>query len=420
MGKRSKFAKPTQRLSYPLFIARRYLFARRSANAINIITGISVLGITIGAATLVLVLSVFNGFEGLIAGMYGYFNPEIKITPRAGKTFQADSALVAQIAALPEIETVSATLEEIAFFEYGPAQDFGVLKGVDDQYVNVTPIRQATLPDSNAFALNDGERYGAVVGAGMRYKLGLSIGQPGAWLNVYMPAKTPGALDKPFRSRLMVPNGLFSIQQEVDNQYVLTDIELIRELLEAETDEVSALELRCVSASAIPQAKKRLRELLGDDYHIKDRYEQNEALFKVMRLEKWIAFGIVSLMLALLAFNMVGALWMLALEKQRDIAVLKSMGATDRGVFKLFVWEGMLLTLLGLVLGLGLALFIYFLQKRYELVTIPDGFLVSSYPIELRFADFLPIVAAVLFIGLLASLLPAWRTLRITPVIQEY
>ena len=407
-------------MNYPFFIARRYLFARRSANAINIITGISVLGITIGAAALVLVLSVFNGFESLLAGMYGYFNPEIKITPRVGKTFQADSVLLARINAIPEVETVSAALEEIAFFEYGPVQDFGILKGVDARYASVVPIREATLPDSSSFILNDGERYGAIAGAGLRYKLGLNIGQPGAWLNVYMPAKTQGALDRPFRSRTMRPNGLFSIQQEVDNQYVLTDIELTRDLLEAEADEVSALELRCVGPQAVPQAKKRLRELLGEDYHIKDRYEQNEALFKVMRLEKWIAFGIVSLMLALLTFNMIGALWMLVLEKQRDIAILKSMGATDRGVFSLFVWEGMLLTTLGLLLGLGLAFFLYFLQTRYDLITIPDGFLVSSYPIELRAGDFVPITAAVLSIGLLASLLPARRTLRITPVLQEY
>jgi lipoprotein-releasing system permease protein len=215
------------------------------------------------------------------------------------------------------------------------------------------------------------------------------------------------------------PVGTFAIQQEYDNQYILTNLDFMRELLDATPQTVSALEIKCRDAAAVSAVKTGIRSVLGDGYLVKDHYEQNEAFFKVMQLEKWMGFAITSLMLLLMAFNTVGALWMIVLDKQKDIAVLKSMGATDQAIRRIFLLEGLLLTVLGLVIGIVLAVVIYTIQKTWGIVTIPDGFLVDTYPIAMRLSDFLPIIATVLGIGYLASLLPAKRAGRVPSFHRE-
>ncbi len=405
-------------MNLPLFFARRYLFAKRSTNAINIITGISVVGVAIGTAALVLVLSVFNGFEDLLAGLFGHFNPELKVTPAKGKTFALDSLTLARIRALPGVLLVSETLEEIAFFEYDGSQDFGVLKGVDSLFARVNNI-DSTLREG-AYVLNMDDRNCAVLGAGVRNKLTVNVNNPLSTMTVYMPVtESGGALSSPFKTRLMYPMGTFAIQQDFDNQYVLTNLAFTRELLDAPPGTVSALEIRCHSKSDIARSKSEIRTLLGEDYVVKDEYEQNESFFKVMQLEKWMGFAITSLMLVLMAFNTVGALWMIVLDKQKDISILKGMGATDRTVHRIFVLEGLLLTLLGMGLGLALAVLLYVLQKQMGLISIPQGFLVDSYPIEMRWSDFLPVTATVLLIGLLATLLPARRAVQVPAFLRE-
>lgn len=405
-------------MNLPLLFARRYLFAKRSTNAINIITGISVVGVAIGTAALVLVLSVFNGFEDLLAGLFGHFNPELKVTPAKGKTFAPDSLVLARIRALPGVDIVSETLEEIAFFEYDGSQDFGVLKGVDSLFARVNNI-DSTLREG-AYILHMDDRNCAVLGAGVRNKLSVNIHNPLSTMTVYMPAQeSGGALSSPFKTRLMYPMGTFAIQQDFDNQYVLTHLPFARELLDAPPGTVSALEIKCRSKSDIARSKSEIRALLGEGYVVKDEYEQNEAFFKVMQLEKWMGFAITSLMLVLMAFNTVGALWMIVLDKQKDISILKGMGATDRTVHRIFVLEGVLLTLLGMGLGLALALALYAAQKELGLISIPQGFLVESYPIEMRWSDFVPVTATVLLIGFLATLLPARRAVQVPAFLRE-
>lgn len=405
-------------MNLPLLFARRYLFAKRSTNAINIITGISVVGVAIGTAALVLVLSVFNGFEDLLAGLFGHFNPQIKVTPAKGKTFAPDSLVLAQIRDLPGVAVVSETLEEIAFFEYEGSQDFGVLKGVDSLFARVNNI-DSTLREGS-YVLEMDDRNCAVLGAGVRNKLSVNIHNPLATMTVYMPAAESGtALSSPFKTRLMYPMGTFAIQQDYDNQYVLTNLALARELLDVPPGTVSALEICCHTKADIARTKTEIRRLIGEGFAVRDEYEQNEAFFKVMQLEKWMGFAITSLMLVLMAFNTVGALWMIVLDKQKDISILKGMGATDRTVHRIFVLEGMLLTLLGMGLGLALALLLYALQKEVGLISIPQGFLVESYPIEMRWSDFLPVTTAVLLIGLLATLLPARRAVQVPAFLRE-
>lgn len=406
-------------MNLPLLISRRYLFAKRSTNAINIITGISVLGMAIGTAALILVLSVFNGFEDLLANLFGHFNPELKITPAKGKTFEVDSFVLVKMRALPGVEIVSETLEEIAFFEHDGSQDFGVLKGVDSLFARVNGIDSDTTLREGQYLLKEGERNYLVLGAGVRNKLSVNVSNPLSTITVYMPEQQSGVLDKPFKARQATPSGTFAIQQEFDNEYVLTNIGFVRELLESPANRVSALEIKCAPGANIKEIKAQARTLLGDGFTMKDRYEQNEAFFKVMQLEKWMGFAITSLMLLLMAFNTVGALWMIVLDKQRDISTLKSMGATDSMVYRIFLLEGFLLSLLGMGMGVVLAIALYIAQKTWGIVTIPEGFLVASYPISMRASDFLPVTLTVLGIGLLAALLPARRAAQVPAFLRE-
>jgi len=401
----------------PLFFARRYLFARGSTNAIHIISGISVLGIAIGTAALILVLSVFNGFEDLLSGLFGYFNPEIKILPAKGKTFEVSEALLERLRQTPGVALVSETLEEIAFFEYEGSQDFGVLKGVDGYYARINDI-DSTISDGR-YGLREGEINYAVVGAGMSNKLKLRAQSAMAPLRVYMPRQQTGPMDQPFTVRYAYPVGIFSIQQDFDNQYILADLEFVRDLLDVPEGTVSALEVRCRPEASVASVKQQLASILGQGFVLRDRYEQNEAFFKVMRLEKWMGFAILTLMLTLMAFNMVGALWMLVLDKQRDIATLKSMGADERLIRQIFIGEGLLLTTIGMGIGMVLAIGLYLAQKKWELISIPEGFVVSSYPIAMRAWDFVTVTGTVLAIGLLASLAPAARAVRVPAYWRE-
>ena len=405
-------------MNFSLLIARRYLFAKRSTNAINIITGISVFGIAIGTAALLLVLSVFNGFEDLLSGLFGHFNPQIKVTPAKGKTFAPDSLTLSRLRGLPGILLVSETLEEIAFFEYEGSQDFGVLKGVDELFARVNDIDSTVREGKYQLEIDD--RNCAVMGAGMRNKLSINVESATQALAIYMPTDEPaGVLDKPFKTRYLYPAGTFAIQQDFDNQYVLTNLAFMREILDAPAGTVSALEIKCTQGASVRNVKNQVREVLGDGFTVKDSYEQNEAFFKVMQLEKWMGFAITSLMLILMAFNTIGALWMIVLDKQKDISVLKSMGATDRTVHRIFLLEGLLLTLLGMGIGLLLAVGLYTIQKTYGIITIPQGFLVESYPIAMRATDFLPVIATVIGIGLLAALPPAQRAVRVPAFLRE-
>jgi lipoprotein-releasing system permease protein len=405
-------------LNIPALFARRYLFAKRSTNAINIITGISVLGIAIGTAALILVLSVFNGFEDLLSGLFGYFNPEIKVTPAKGKTWDMDSIALGRIRALPGVLYASESIEEIAFFEYEGSQDFGVLKGVDSVFARVNGI-DSTIREGE-YKFTEEDRNYAVLGAGMRNKLSINISNPLSVMLIYMPLeKQSAALDKPFKTRIAYPAGTFAIQQEFDNQYILVDLKFARELLGDTTRKVSSLEIRCQKGANVATVKQDIQKIMGEGFVLKDRYEQNEAFFKVMKLEKIMGFAIASLMLILMAFNMVGALWMIVLDKQKDISILKSMGADDRTLRNIFLTEGMMLTLLGMLIGFVAGIGIYYGQKTFGWVTIPQGFLVDSYPIALRVSDFLPVILTVLCIGLLASLAPAFKAARIPSFLRE-
>lgn len=409
-------------MSLPSKIARRYLFAKKSTNAINVITGISIFGIAIGTAALILVLSVFNGFEDLISGMYSNFNPDIKVTPSEGKTFDTDSILLEKLRAIDGVAVVSETLEEVAFFEYKDKQDFGILKGVDTQFSAVNNI-DSTVREG-VYRFREKGRQLAVLGLGMRHKLSVNVDEPFTALSVYMPKReTPKGLsfglpDQQFKKRFAYPVGTFIIQQEVNNQYVLTSLEFARDLMDYD-NRVSALEIRLKPEASSKVVEAEIQQVMGEGYEIKNRYRQEEAFLKLMQMEKWLSFAIASLMVLLVAFNMVGALWMIVLEKKKDIAILKSMGALDNTVRDIFLYEGFFLSALGAFIGFILAVAIYIIQKRFGVVSFPGDFIIEAYPISIRYFDFFIVAFTVLVIGVLASVPPALRAKRVSALIRE-
>ncbi|RMG84168.1 MAG: FtsX-like permease family protein [Bacteroidetes bacterium] len=398
-------------------IARRYLFAKKTTNAINIITGISVLGISIGTAALVLVLSVFNGFEDLITSLFGHFNPDVKVTIAKGKFFEPDSSKIARIESLDGVAVVSKTVEEVAFFEYRKNQDFGILKGVDEAFKEVTGIDSTVF--EGAYRLKNGDQNMLVIGGGMRNKLAVNVGDEFEFMQVYMAKrKKARGLDQQFRKRYAYPVGSFKIQQDFDYQYILSSLEFAQDLLGFDT-EIGALEIKLNPSADPAQTIAQIKEIMGPDFLVKDRFEQNEAFLKLMNVEKWMFFALFAFMLILVAFNLIGALWMIVLEKKKDIAILKSMGATDQLVRRIFLNEGLIICFLGMGTGFLLAIGLYLLQVYYGFIAVPDGFVVNAYPVSMRFGDFLWVGLTVFIIGLLAALPPAWRAQRIPAMIRE-
>lgn len=404
-------------MNLSLHIARRYLFAKRSTNAINIITGIAVFGIAVGTAALLLVLSVFNGFEDLITGMYSNFDPDVKVAPLQGKTFAEDSLKIEKIKQIPGVQYVSRTLEEVAVFKYKENVDFGIVKGVDDQYIEVANVD--SVMREGKFALKNEDASYGVMGIGIRNKLAVDIEDPFYRIGIYMAKRHPNPLDpSPFRIQYLYPVGTFIAQQEFDQEYIITHLDFVRALLQL-NDQLTALEIKLLPGFKTPETIRAIQEVMGEEFSVKNRYQQQESFFKLMKIEKWLSYAIAGLMMVMIAFNLIGALWMAVLEKKSDIVILKSMGATDNTVRNIFLNQGLLLSAIGLIIGFLLALSIYTLQKTVGIITIPGNASIDSYPVSLRFFDFLIVILTVLAIGLIASIPPAQRAKRVSALIRE-
>lgn len=398
-------------------IARRYLFAKRTTNAINIITGIAVFGIAVGTAALLLVLSVFNGFEDLITGMYSNFDPDVKVAPLQGKTFPEDSIKIDELKRIPGVEYVSRTLEEVAVFKYKDKVDFGIIKGVDDQYEQVANVD--SVMREGKFALKNEESSYGVMGIGIRNKLSVDIEDPFYRIGVFMAKRNPNPLDPtPFRTQYLYPVGTFIAQQEFDQEYILSDLGFVRELLQLR-DQLSALEIKLLPGFETPETIRKIQGVMGEEFSVKNRYQQQESFFKLMKIEKWLSYAIAGLMMVMIACNLIGALWMAVLEKKSDIVILKSMGATDKLVRNIFLNQGLFLSVIGLIIGFILAISIYTLQKTVGIITIPGNASIDSYPVSLRFMDFIIVVLTVLGIGLMASIPPALQAKRVSALIRE-
>ncbi|MBT8231581.1 MAG: ABC transporter permease [Bacteroidia bacterium] len=388
-------------------IAQRYLYGKKSANSINIITGISVFGISIGTAALILILSVFNGLEGLLSGLFNAFNPDLKVLPYEGKFFEVDDETYDLIKQIPNVEAVSKTIEEVALIEYKGSKEIGVLKGVDEQYVNVTGLD--SLMVSGDFFMKKNQINYAIVGSGLRNKLSLSIEDRLSPMTIYMPQKKKKIIGaKEFKSKDIYLAGVFSVKSDTDYKYLISNMTVVSSLLD-QKKKISSLEIKVKDKAEEEAVREKIIEILGEGFVLNNRYEQDEAYLKVMAIERLFSFLITGLTIVLIAFNLVGALWMIVLEKQKDIAVLKAMGYTKLDIKAVFIKLGLLITSIGIILGFIIALIIYYIQKEYGILGFSDGFLIDAYPVKIKVQDFILSTITVLFIGWLASLLPAFK-----------
>ena len=397
-------------------IAWRYLVGKKSTQAIHLITFISMLGLTVGTAALLLILSVFNGFEELISKLVNSYNPDLKVVATTGIYIQADSNQLARIKSIPGISQVSECLESVVLFDYDGSQEAGVVKGVDRHFKEVTRIDSTIV--RGEFSTRQGNSFFAVFGSGMFNKLSINPADPITPVTVYAALKSKGPLSKDYATLQLYPAGVFTVGSEEDMQYVLTDLFAVRNLLQ-KPGATSSLEIDLKEDADIAAIRTSLQQILGDNVVIKDRNQQDEAFLKIMNIEKWISYLIACLTLGLISFNLIGALWMIVLDKKRDISVLKSMGFTTAMVRNLVMKLGVLIGLLGLFFGLILATILYWLQKQYDLVEVPPGFMIDAYPIAFKWMDFVLVAATVVFLSFLASILPAIRASRISAFVRH-
>ncbi|MBK8485365.1 MAG: ABC transporter permease [Saprospiraceae bacterium] len=398
-------------------ISYRYLFGKKSSQAIHWISGISIIGISVGTAALILVLSVFNGFEGLLSGLFSKYNPDIKIISKLGKTFPEDPEIIKKLHQIPGVLLVSRTLEEVAMFQYGVAQEFGILKGVDSNYVIVCAANSAVLegafvPEKEGVPL-------ANIGIGIRNKLGVNLENFEEAVNVFVPNHEEAISIANFPKKYpLQAQSVYTFHQEADYSNIITGLSAVRFILN-KPSQLSSIEIKIDPKASFKSIVLEIEKTVGSKYVIKDRYKQDEAFLKIMKLEKWLFYALFCLTLLLVSFTVVGALWMIVLEKRMDISVLKSMGMTDLKAKQIFIQLGLLICWFGLLFGYVLAGLFYFLQKQYEIIGVPEDFMVDSYPIEMHFIDFLLVGITVMIIGLLASFLPAKKVNEILPIFRE-
>lgn len=395
-------------MRFPLFIARRYLFARKKQNAINVISMISVFGVAIGTAALVIVLSVFNGLDGLLTSIYDAFDPELKISLTEGKAFNPlENEALYKIQSLEEVEAVSQTLEDNALVRYDDKQYPAVIKGVDSVFSKVSGID--TMLVAGDYILEKGERDFAVVGRGVAMYLSLNINFMDP-LMIYVPKRTGSMGLNPqaaFQKDFLFPSGVFGLHAEFDSRYILLPLDFARNLLQYE-EEVSALEVKLVPGTKLDVAQDRIAEIMGPGFKVENREQQNAVFYKVMKSEKFYITLILSFILVIASFNIIGSLTMLIIEKKRDIFILRSMGTTMKKVRHIFFLEGWMITIVGAFLGLTLGLLICWLQIQFGLVKLQGSgsFIVDAYPVAVHAENILLITGIVLLIGFLAAWYP--------------
>ena len=398
-------------------IAVRYLSGRKSTNAINIITWVSVLGMSVGTAALILILSVFNGFEDLLSGMLNSFNPDVKVELVNGKFTDKKSIDTIALHEVEGVSSISFTIEETAFFTYKGSQEVGIIKGVDSHFAKVTDMEKAMIAGN--LVLDNGEVTYGILGSGMNTRLSVNPSDPFTPLTAYMySSRNKNVLGKEFKTLAVYPSGVFSVGNDIDVAYVVTGFDDVNYLLDMD-DHFSSIEIKLAENANEKKVIRQLQSILGNEFKVKNRYQQDEGFLKIMNIEKWVSYLIACLTLAVIAFNLVGSLWMIVLDKKRDVAILKSMGYTTQGIRRLFLWVGFLISGIGLIAGIVIALIFYFLQKQYGIISIPDGFLIDAYPIMLKFSDFILVTLTVLFIGYVASLLPSVRAGKITAYVRQ-
>jgi lipoprotein-releasing system permease protein len=394
----------------PLFIAYRYLFSKKRVNAINIITAIAMLGFGVGAFAMVVVLSTFNGFEQLVEGMINKFDPDIRITATAQKTFQYNPSLATKIEAVPGVQNVSQALEEKVVIKYDQHQEIAKIKGVGPTFDSQ---KFDSLMVLGEFELGDSTRSYGVFGGGLANKLSLFPGSP-ELVTVFVPRRDVeyNSLNpmESLSTEYLRASGIFIVHEEIDNEIFLTSLSFAQKLL-SYPNSITALEVSIGSDTEAEVVKSSLEAVLGSGWEVKTRKELNEFIYKVFSSEKWFTFAILTLVLIISSFNIFGSLIMLVLDKKKDIGILKSMGAQEATIRKVFVWQGSYIALIGGGVGVVLAVTLVLLQQHYGFITIENA-IVDAYPVKMQWRDVFLTLGTVSVLGFLISLYPAHKAAK--------
>jgi lipoprotein-releasing system permease protein len=389
--------------------AWRYFKAKKTTNAINVISWISIVAIIIGTASLILVLSVFNGFEGLVKSLYSSFYPDIKVSPLSGKEITLTPEQLQKLRSVKGIKNISLVVEEKALLKNGDYQSIISLKGVDENFTAVTSVRDHMVKgDFNTGTVDNAF---LVLGAGIENAVGVQTDRNLMPLAIYLPRKGEVSLSDPFKSLsvdTINTSGTFLIQQDFDNKYAITNLAFVKKMLDIGPDSYGAAEISIHPNANIEKTQEAVRAVLGKGYLVQNRFEQNASLYSVMQVEKWMIYAILSLILVVAAFNMIGALTMLVLEKKQDISVLHALGADRSFIQKIFLNSGILLAVIGGAAGMFLAFLIGTAQTKFHLVPLEGNtFMVDYFPVKMVYSDFLLVSFTVLVIALIASWIPA-------------
>jgi lipoprotein-releasing system permease protein len=390
-----------------LYIAKRYLFAKKSRNAINVISSISVAGVTVGAMALIIVLSVFNGLESLVRSIFNTFDPDLKITPAAGKTFIPDSTALKLLSNINGVACYSLCVEENALLRYGEKQYVATIKGVDENYAQVSGI-DSSMWDGGFILRSEKGRPYAIPGIGIANYLGMRVNfiTP---LNIYVPKRTGGTDLNPedaFIRNYILLSGIYQVEQEYDSKYVFIPIDFARELLEYKS-EVSSLEIKFEQDAKESAVQKDVIKLFGKGFIVQNKYEQQEIFYKVMKSERIAIFFILTLILIIASFSIIGSLTMLIIEKERDIGILRSLGADNTLIRKIFIFEGWLISIIGAFAGILLGFAVCWIQQKYGIVRLQsDSLIVNAYPVVMKIKDFIIVPVTVLVIGFWAAWYP--------------
>ena len=399
----------------PLFIANRYLLGKKSQNLINIITWISIVGIGVGSFALIVVLSAFNGLEQVISSMNNRLTPDIQVAPVKGKTMDLTAFPLGKIKEMPGVAHVVPTLTEDALFRVDDKQHIGQVKGVGTEYQEVDRMHELVPVETGMLLSEDGHNF-AIPGTGVAWRLGINAYNPYAMLRVYVPKRgnaSQMSLENGFNADVLTVQSVFVTQQEIDENLVLVPYEWLSNLLEYK-DKASNVELFLEPKAEVSQIKKEVKALLGDGFTVKDQQEQQETFYKIMRSEKWAVYVILTFILILATFNVVGSLSMLMIDKRKDTEILQSMGADNHLIQKIFMNEGLLISVAGGVIGLLLGLVVVLLQQQFGFVKFGGGgnYIVDAYPVVLKLKDVLLIFTTIFVVGCTSAFLTVRHAMR--------
>ena len=406
-------------MNFPFFIARRYVFSKKSTNAINVISAISVVGVAVGTMALVIVLSVFNGFHDLVASFFTNFDPQIELVPTQGKTAPADDPLLDKVRQMPQVSVHTDVLEDQGLAVYGDRQQMVTVMGVDDNFTQLTNISDILYGDGE-FTLQAANLFYAIPGIRLAQDMGLGARFDG-YLKLYAPVRRGQITDLEDPSdgfvvdSLISPGVVFAVNQaKYDRDHVICSIGFARRLFDQD-GMLSSLQIRLKPGSDLAAVKKQMREIVGSKYRVLDRFEQQSDTFNIMQIEKVLAYVFLTFILMVACFNIISSLSMLIIDKKADAATLRNLGATDRQIRSIFLFEGRIISAIGAVVGILLGLLLCWLQQEFGLVHMGDSagsFVVNAYPVSVHYDDVAIVFVTVLLIGWVAAWIPT-RKLKV-------